>query len=482
MSRRRLPTLLPLAVALAAAGCSLAPAPTPPPVTAPQLWRAEAGAPAPGAAVPADWWRAFADPALDALVAEALAANRDLARAVARVDEARALARVARADRLPGVDLEASAARGRTSEAIGVVPPGADPVGERGRVAASLAFELDLFGRVRNQAEAARQDLLAAGYARDAVRLAVASEVATAYFDLLALDRQVAVTEKTIESRRRGHELIELRYRGGLASRLDFERSRAERAGAEATLPELQSLQRARENGLAILLGRMPGAVERGAGLETIGGPEIPAGLPSELLLRRPDVAAAEAGLAAAAARIGSARAALFPSIVLTGAYGRESTDLSNLFMSPATIWQAAAGLLAPIFDGGRNRALVAAARARQQQAVIGYLQTAEGAFREVEDALFAIGARRRRVAALAEQTEALTSAAELARLRYQEGEAGYLEVLDAERFRLAAELALAAGRRDALAAGVDLFRALGGGWSAAPAAGVGPAPAAKTN
>jgi multidrug efflux system outer membrane protein len=184
----------------------------------------------------------------------------------------------------------------------------------------------------------------------------------------------------------------------------------------------------------------------------------------------------AEARLAAASARVGQARAALFPSIGLTGYYGRESAELSSLFNPAALVWQAAAGLLQPIFQGGRNRALVAASEARQQQAVIGYLATAEGAFRDVEDALFATQTGRERRTALAEQSAALTAAAAIARDRYQEGESDFLEVLDVERSRLVAELELAAARTEELSAAVDLYRALGGGYGAAEAA---PEPAA---
>ncbi len=452
-------------VLLGAAGCSLAPAPEPPTLAAPESWRSPVGGAA--AAVADDWWLAFGDPQLDALVAQGLAANHDLGLAISRVEESRALARYAGADRLPAVALDAGAARTRLSERSGAVAPGADPVFDSGRVAATVSFELDLFGRARNQAEAARQDLFAAASTRDAVRLAVVSDIVSTYFDLAGLDRQATVTRESIATRRRTEQLIGDRFAGGLVSRLDLERARAERAGAEAALPEIERRRRATENRLALLLGGMPGAIGRGKGLEEIVLPEIPAGLPSELLLRRPDVAVAEARLAAAAARVGQARAALFPSIGLTGSYGRESAELGSLFHPAALVWQAAAGLLQPIFQGGRNRALVAASQARQEQAVIGYLATAEGAFRDVEDALFATQARRERRTALAEQSAALTTAAGIARDRYQEGESDFLEVLDVERSRLVAALELAAAQRDELVAAVDLFRALGGGYGA---------------
>lgn len=462
-----LSTLLALAVVLSgAAGCSLAPSPEPPTMAAPDTWRSPSAGPG-TTAVADNWWQSFGDPRLDALVATGLEANHDLALAISRIEESRALARIAGADRLPSFALEAGAARTHLSEKSGAVAPGADKVFDSGRVAATASFELDLFGRARNQAEAARQDLLAATSTRDAVRLAVVSDIVSTYFDLAGLDRQASVTRESIDTRKRTEQLVRDRFEGGLVSRLDLERARAERAAAEAALPEIERRRRATENRLAILLGGMPGAVERGKLLDELVVPEVPANLPSDLLLRRPDVAVAEARLAAASARVGQARAALFPSIGLTGYYGRESAELSSLWNPAALVWQAAAGLLQPIFQGGRNRALVAASQARQQQAVIAYLATAEGAFRDVEDALFATQTRRERRTALAEQSAALTAAASIARDRYQEGESDFLEVLDVERSRLVAELELAAARTEELSAAVELYRALGGGYGA---------------
>ena len=472
--RTFMPAFLPVltVVLLATAGCSLAPPPEPPSTVAPESWRSSAAVGmsdgSAGAAVADSWWLAFDDPQLDALVARGLEANHDLALAISRLEESRALARLAGADRLPAVALEATAARTRLAESSGAQAPGSATEVDYGRVAATVSFELDLFGRARNQAEAARQDLLAATWTRDAVRLAVVSDVASTYFDLASLDRQAVVTRETVETRQRTEQLIRDRFEGGLVSRLDLERARAERAAAAAALPEIERRRRATENRLAILLGGMPGAIERGKALEEIAVPEVPAGLPSELLLRRPDVAVAEARLAAAAARVGQARAALFPSIGLTGYYGRESAELGNLWNPAAAVWQVAAGLLQPIFQGGRNRALGAATEERQKQAVIGYLATAEGAFRDVEDALFATQTRRERRTALAEQSAALEAAAAIARDRYREGESSFLEVLDVERSRLVAELELQTARRDELVAAVELYRALGGGFASA--------------
>ena len=455
-------------VALLAAGCSLAPSSEPPTIDAPDAWRApvDSSAVAPSDSVSDTWWVAFGDSTLDSLVAEALDANQDLMIAVARVDRARALARIAGADRFPQIDVSGSYAKTHQSEAANNVSPGDDPESERFGASAIGSFELDLFGRARNQARAGHEEMLATAYARDAIQLAVVSDVVTTYFDLVALDLQAQVTSATVESRRQAYDLIKIRYDGGLVSELDLERARGERASAEAALPEIERLRRATENRLAILLGRMPGPVTRGKPIDQLSAPTIPAELPSTLLLRRPDVAAAEAQLAAAAARIGAARANLFPSINLVGAYGSASSDLSDLFTGPALAWNFGAGLLQPIFHAGRNRALVAATRAEQREAIAVYLQTAHGAFRDVEDALFAVVSFRDRRLALQEQAEALTRARQLAGDRYREGETNFLDVLDVERSRLVAELEYVGARRDELNAAVELYRALGGGFS----------------
>jgi multidrug efflux system outer membrane protein len=450
-----------------ATGCSLAPSSEPPDLELPQAWRSPAEIPADAAvdSVKLDWWTAFDDTTLNALVNEALAANHDIEIAVARVDEARALARVAGADRFPQIDGQASYSKRHASEAAGEVFPGVEQEFERFEVSAIGSFEVDLFGRVRNETAAAKRDLLATEYTREAVRLAVESDVVSTYLELIALDRQADVTRETVESRRRVYQIIKDRYEGGLVSRLDLERARGERASAEATLPEIERQQRATENRLSILLGRMPGPITRGKPLEELVPPAIPAELPSQLLLRRPDVAAAEAQLAATSARIGAARANLFPSINLTGGYGSAATDASDLFSAPALIWNFGAGLLQPIFHGGRNRALVAAAHARQREAIAVYMQTAQGAFQDVEDALFAMTSFHQRRLALQEQSEALTSALGLAGERYREGESSFLDVLDAERSRLVAEIEYAGARRDELRAAVALYHALGGGF-----------------
>jgi multidrug efflux system outer membrane protein len=452
-------------------GCSLAPKYERPQVATPDTWREDAAAST--APAPEDqWWQLFNDPALDSLVERALAANQDLAIAAARVEEARAFARVERAGQLPQVGVSAGVSRSRiTQKGSFPLPPTAKLVNERGNISASVSYELDLFGKLRNATRAARAELLAVEFNRDAVRLALVSDVASAYIDLRTLDRQIEIARQTEGTRSEGVGLLQTRFEGGLISELEVEQGKAELAGATATRLEFERFMHETEHRLSFLLGGGPIQIERGQDLDALTVPAAPGGLPSSLLERRPDVRRAEQSLIAANARIGAARAALFPSISLTGYAGFDSTDLSNLFVPEARIWQAAAALLQPIFYGGRNRALVRVANARQQEAALSYQQSVYGAFRDVEDALVARRIETERRGALEEQVRALGHSYELARTRYENGDLQFLTVLDAQRGHFGAQLALADGRRSELQAVVDLYRALGGGWGEGEAA-----------
>ena len=429
---------------------------------------AAAGAPAgEGAEVPDSWWTLFGDPALDRLVDAALAGNHDLAAAAARVDEARALAGVADAERWPEVTVGTGASRAQLSADANQFPPGFPLATDRVGVTAAVSYEADFWGRYRRASEAARAELLATEEGRRNVRLAVAAETVEAYLDLLSFERQWAVAGETQETRRESVRLQRLRLDAGTISELDLAQAEAELAATEATLPAVERALRQTEHRLNVLLGRSGGAIERGLPLAALIHPEVPVGLPSELLARRPDVAAAELRLVAANARIGVARAAYFPSIALTGYGGSESSDLAGLFGAGTSVWQAALSLVEPIFNHGRIRRQVAAARARERQAVAAYAKAVETAFAEVEDALVA---RRTGIAkreALGRQVEALGRARRLAQARYDAGESSYLEVLDAERNLFLAELALVRASRAEILATVALFKAIGGGWEA---------------
>ena len=464
MRAPRLFTALGAAVALA--GCiTLGPDYERPEVPMPAGYSAEA----PAGEIPDEWWRQFGDPTLDALVGEALVANQDLAAAAARVEEVRALAGIVRSEQFPEVNLEASGSRTRVSEDTAQLPPGIPLEFDVYRAALTFSYELDFWGRIRKLSSAARAELLASEEGRLNVRLAVISETASAYFDLLALDRQREVTDDTYTTRLEAVRLQGLRFDAGTISELDLAQAQAELAAAEATVPAIERAQRRTENRLAVLLGRIGGTIERGAELDAVVAPEVPGGLPSELLERRPDVLAAEQRLVAATERIGAARAGYFPSFSLTGYAGSESAELSNLLSSGTGIWQAALGLFQPIFNAGRVRRQVEAARARERQEAAFYLRSVQTAFAEVEDALAArrTGAVERE--ALARQAEALRRARRLSALRYEAGDSSFLEVLDADRELFSAELELARARRDELVAAIELFRALGGGWTAVP-------------
>jgi multidrug efflux system outer membrane protein len=455
--------------ALVAAGCTLGPDYQRPAVPTPETWRS----PAEGAGSLADlaWWELFRDEPLQALIRETLEANKDLRIAVARVAQARAQLGLTRSAQFPQVDGNASAETRRISE-VGVVPLPAsvDPESGLYRTTLDLAFELDIWGRLRRGTEAARAELLDSEETRRTVVLTLVSDVAQAYFDLLDLDRELDIARRTLGARRGAVDLIGLRFREGITSELDVRRAEAELASTAATVPDLERRVAQTENRISVLLGRNPGPVTRGQPLEDQATPpEIPAGLPSALIERRPDIRGAEQRLVAANARIGEARAAFFPQISLTGFFGVESAALSDLFTGPARIWSFGPTVTLPIFNAGRNRARLDATEARRTEALAQYERAIQQAFREVEDALVA----HRKAREVRLQQEALVTASsralELARLRYVNGLATYLDVLDAQRQLFDAELALAGTQRTQLVALVQVYKALGGGWSPEP-------------
>lgn len=475
-----------IAVALfgaALAGCaSLAPDYERPAAKLPAAW---SGTPAGAVPAPGErWWTLFDDPALERLVDEALRHNQDLRLAVARVDEARALARVADAERYPALDAQGTVDRSRRSESTASQFPAGTPLTtDNYRATLNASYELDLWGRVRNANEAARAELLATQAAQETVRLAVAADVAQAYFSLVALDAQIAATARLLELRLDDLELQKVRYRQGLIAEFELKQLEAEVAANRAELPALQRSREVEEAALTVLLGRSPRAVMESRVQPAAEAPPpplvVPEGLPSDLLLRRPDVAAAEQRLIAANARIGVARAQLFPGVKLTGYLGSESASLSDLFTGPAGIWQLAAGLTQPIFQGGRLFGEVEATEARQRQAVAEYQKAVQNAFRDVRQALARQTRSREIFEAEGERIAALQDTLRLARTRYELGISSQLEVLDAERNLLRAAVSREAALRDQRNAVTDLVRALGGGWEGLPADGAPVAQAA---
>ncbi len=455
--------LLPLFVALAA-GCTVGPDYVRPDIDTPEHWRV----PVTEAETIADtaWWRAFGDPVLDALIDEALRNNRDLRIAAARVDEYAAYLGITRSEFFPQVGYGAGASR---REAGADVPGGAS--GDLFEATLNLGWEIDLWGRIRRASEAARADLLAAEASRHAVILSLAAAVATGYVQLRNLDRQLEIARETVKSRAQSVRLFELKFRGGVISELELAQVRSEYEQAAVRVPALERQIALQENALSVLLGRNPGPIERGKPADGLHLPPVPAGLPADLLTRRPDVQAAEQVLISANARIGVARARYLPTISLTGVFGQASDELGALFDSGANHWTIGAGILGPLFTGGRVRSEVAASEAIQRQMLERYLAAIQTAFREVDDALVSVARRRDELAARGRQVAALRMYAKKARARYNEGYVSYIEVLDAERRLFDTELLEEQARADLYAALVSLYKAMGGGWSATPPA-----------
>ena len=414
------------------------------------------------------WWDLFQDPQLRSLIRVALEENQDLGIAAARIDEFRAVLGVTRADQYPSLDLSATGGRTRPSE--NVFPGGlAGETVDNYRLSADVFFEVDLFGRLRRATEAARGDLLATEEARRSLTISLVASVASNYMLLRDLDAQLEIARRTEAARRDTLGIIGARFDRGTVPRLDLNQAEIELAVATAAVAAAERAVAQTEHALSLLLGRNPGPIVRGLPLQQqVVPPSVPAGLPSELLQRRPDVLAAEAALAAQTARIGVAEAARWPSLSLTGALGFESSELSALTASGSDFWSVGGGLLAPVFNAGRNRSRVEIEQARAAQALLTYEQAVQRAFAEVEDALVAVRTYRDEHAARTRQVEAARSAARLSRARYDGGVTSYLEVLDSDRSLFSAELAETQTLRQYLDAVIRLYKALGGGWSSA--------------
>jgi multidrug efflux system outer membrane protein len=451
-----------VAAALAAAGCA-------PSYTLPPTQQPDAVVPGERVVVAKDWWKAFDDPALDRLMEAAFAASPSLEVAVAKVDAAQARLGATGSQQLPTVAAGAGASRQRLSTETN---PGAS--GDFTVYSASFQafWEIDLWGRIRNEVAASESDLLAAEYSRDAVRLALAAQVAQNYFQLRALDAELEVARRTVASREQSYDLRKKRFAGGITSELDLRQAESELATARAQVPDLVDAVSRAEGVLATLTGAsmrelFARGIERGKGIEAIPvPPSVPQDLPSDLLLRRPDIQEAEQALRAAQARVAAARTAWFPTISLTGAYGGESLALGDLFKGPARAWSFAGSLAAPVFNAGLTAAQIDLASSSERAAAASYRETVIRAFTDTRNAITAQKQGADRVSARAQSVDALRRQVRLATLRYDNGYSNYLEVLDAERALFSAELALSDARRAHLASVVDLYRSLGGGWS----------------
>jgi outer membrane protein, multidrug efflux system len=411
------------------------------------------------------WWELLRDEQLQQMIHIALSENWDLQRAVATIEEFQARAYIAKTDWLPGMMVSGSApVFGRKS--IFLFPGFASPFNYY--LQGNLSWELDVWGRIRRSNEAARADLLSREENRRAVVLQLVSGVAEAYFNLLQFDAQIDIARRTLQSWEESVRIAQARLKQGMTSRLDSDQFEAERANAAARFAELERQMVQAENQLSVLLGRKPFAIPRGKPLtEQLMPPDVPPGLPSELLQRRPDLLQAELSLAAATARIGAAKAERFPKITLTGLLGVAHPQLSQLFTDPSAFGVGGAGIIGPLLNSQVLGFQQEAVEAQARQAAAQYEQTVLTAFREVEDALIAVRTARTQTHAQQQQVTALQSALHLAELRYKGGLANYLDVLVARRNLFEAELALTGTRRLHLVSVVQLYKALGGGWSA---------------
>lgn len=453
--------LAPSILVAALAGCAVEPRYTRPAVEAPDRFYGMRAAAEEASLADRPWWDLFSDPVLRSLVGEALENSHDVRIAAARVEEARGRYGVAGSYRYPAVSYGASVIRGKTSTY-------ATPSEVTGSVIAAgpvAYWELDLWGRIRHLNEAARAQVLASEEARRAVELTLVSEVASAYFDLRALDEELEIGHHTQAAFQDTFDLFSRRLEGGAGSALETSRAEALLANASADIPLVERRIIAKENQIALLLGRTPGPVARGASLNDQPlPPAVPAGLPAALLLRRPDLRKAEQELITANARIGVAHAALFPTLSLTGFLGGQSPQLSDL-LSAGKAWSIGAGIVGPLFQGGRLRAEERAARAQSEAARLGYERAVTQALGEVSTTLVAIQKLAEEEKDRARAVSATREAVRLATLRYESGFSAYFEVLDALQQALVAQTLLVVTRRDRLVSLASFYKALGGGW-----------------
>jgi multidrug efflux system outer membrane protein len=452
-----------IAVALTA-GCTVGPDYVQPKTDAPPAWRISY----PEAAGVANtrWWEQFDDPVLTGLVESALRENRDLVIAAARVDAFLGQLVTTRSQLYPQASYEINASRNRSTE-VGTspLPPGSDPYYSLYQGALGASWQIDLFGRVRRQTEAAQARVYATEQGRRGVVLTVVTSIAASYIALRALDRQLEISQQTAQNYANTLRIFDLRHKGGVVSKLELEQVQSQYQQALAAIPSLEQRIAAQENLIAVLQGRNPNAIPRGKSIGELAMPGIPAGLPSSLLERRPDILQAEQDLVAANADIGAARALYYPQLSLTGSLGSISAAFTNFLTGPSLAWTLAAGLAGPLFTAGSIAGQVSTAEANSAAVLATYQQTVFSAFRETNDALTGTIKKRQESGAQAKRVASLREYARLSRVRFNNGYAGYLEVLYAENELFAAELASVQSYADTYTQLVGAYKAMGGGW-----------------
>ncbi|HVL59164.1 MAG TPA: efflux transporter outer membrane subunit [Burkholderiaceae bacterium] len=447
-----------IAVAVATGGCATLSPTAVPAVPMPAQWHAPAAADAP--AIEAGWWASYGSPDLVALVAAAIEGNPDLAIAIERVRQAEAQAAIAGASLFPVVSGGLSVSRRDGGSGA--------PASQAAAVTFNASYEVDVWGRIAASIHAAEAAARASGYDRHGVELMLVAGVASAYFQLQSIRERLEIARQNVAIAERVHQLVDARARHGAASGVDVARQRSAILSQQASIPPLELQQRQALAALAALIGRPPQDFDVAAHpIASIALPQVAPGLPADLLLRRPDLAAAEARLAAANANVVAARAALLPGIQLTGSAGLASTALSALAGAPGLATSIAASLLQPIFDGGRLRGQVAIGESRARELLESYRSAVLAALVDVENALNAIDRRAAQESLQQQARDEAEQALRLAEIRYREGSDALLSVLDAQRALFQAQDQLALARLARLQSSVDLYKALGGGWSA---------------
>jgi outer membrane protein, multidrug efflux system len=478
--RRFIVTIRILAAAAMLAGCMVGPDYRRPSVDVPQSYRFEEQDVRDTADT--EWWKELQDPVLDSLIAEALANNKNVKIAAANIEQAAGVLTQTRSPLFPQLSYTGSGARQRVTE-LGAVPLSAVVPNPQSsfQLFAGASWEIDLWGRVRRLSEAARANLLATLEARRGVILSLVASVASSYIQLRGLDDQLEIARRTLATYGESVRLFELQFAHGQVSQMTVEQARSQYQTAAAVIPQIESQIAQLENGLSILLGRNPGPIERGETIYGLALPSIPAGLPSQLLDRRPDLAQAEQDLIAANAQIGAAKALYFPTISLTGTLGTQSAELADLFKGPARTWSYAGSFTGPIFTAGSISGQVKQAEALQQAALESYRNAILSAFSDVENSLVSREKLVEQMKAEEGLVKALKEYTRLAWLQYNGGYTPYLTVLDAESQLFPSELNYVQARTSVLTAFVNIYKAMGGGWvSAADKLSHAPLPASN--
>ncbi len=448
----------------ALAACMMGPDYVQPTVDSPAAFRFEPKEVAETANV--EWWKQFDDPVLDQLIAEALANNYSVKVAAANVEQALGVITQTRSALYPQIGYSGTAERARSPEtALAQAIPNFPNPQTTYQALLTASWEIDLWGRIRRLSESAQANMLATDEARRGVILTLVSSVATSYIALRGLDEQLAISKRTLDTYDQSVRLYKLQFQYGQTSQMTVSQAQSQYETAAAQIPQIETQIAQTENALSVLLGRNPGPIPRGKSIYDLAVPPVPAGVPSALLTRRPDLMQAEQELIAANAQIGAARALYFPTISLTGAFGSASTDLSNLFKGPARVWSYAGQIVGPIFTFGAVSGQVAQAEAAQKAALFNYQYSIQSAFADVDNALVAaqnvktqLGAQERLVAALSDY-------ARLAKLQYDGGYTSYTTVLQAEQSLFPAELQLALVRASVFTSQANVYKAMGGGW-----------------